>query len=46
MKISYRPEIDSLRAVAVFLVIVYHAKIPFFGKHLFQGGFLGVDIFS
>ena len=45
MKISYRPEIDGLRAVAVFLVIIYHAKIPFFGKYLFQGGFLGVDIF-
>jgi len=45
MKISYRPEIDGLRALAVFSVIIYHAKIPFFGKHLFQGGFLGVDIF-
>jgi peptidoglycan/LPS O-acetylase OafA/YrhL len=45
MKISYRPEIDGLRALAVFLVIIYHAKIPFLGKHLFQGGFLGVDIF-
>jgi peptidoglycan/LPS O-acetylase OafA/YrhL len=45
MKISYRPEINGLRAIAVFLVIIYHAKIPFLGEHLFQGGFLGVDIF-
>jgi peptidoglycan/LPS O-acetylase OafA/YrhL len=45
MKISYRPEIDGLRAVAVFLVIIYDAKISFFRKHLFQRGFLGVDIF-
>lgn len=36
--ISYRPEIDGLRAIAVILVIAFHAGV---GK----GGFLGVDIF-
>jgi peptidoglycan/LPS O-acetylase OafA/YrhL len=37
---SYRPELDGLRAIAVLSVIFYHA-----GFTLFQGGFVGVDIF-
>lgn len=45
MKISYRPEIDGLRAVAVISVILYHAKITISGFTLFSGGFIGVDIF-
>ena len=45
MKINYRPEIDGLRAIAVFSVIFYHADLQLFGKKLFSGGFLGVDIF-
>ncbi|WP_161597725.1 acyltransferase family protein [Fluviispira multicolorata] len=39
-KLLYRPDIDGLRAVAVFFVVIYHlfpSKIP--------GGFIGVDIF-
>ncbi len=43
--ISYRPEIDGLRAVAVLAVVLYHAKISFLGRDWFQGGFIGVDIF-
>ena len=45
MKISYRPEIDGLRALAVLSVIIYHAQINLFDNFLLQGGYLGVDIF-
>ena len=44
--ISYRPEIDGLRAIAVLAVIAYHApEITFHNFSLFKGGYLGVDIF-
>ena len=36
----YKPEIDSLRFLAVFPVIIFHLDLNFF-----KGGFLGVDIF-
>lgn len=42
---NYRPEIDSLRAISVIGVIIYHAKIYFFGHIFFAGGYYGVDIF-
>ena len=45
MKITYRPEIDGLRAIAVGAVIMYHAQIPISGRQLFKGGFIRVDIF-
>ena len=45
MKINYRPEIDGLRTISVFAVIIYHANFVLFGHTLFQGGFIGVDIF-
>ncbi|HEX8596366.1 MAG TPA: acyltransferase family protein [Pseudomonas sp.] len=38
--LSYRPEIDGLRAVAVIPVILFHA-----GLQWFSGGFVGVDVF-
>jgi len=38
--LTYRPEIDGLRAFAVIPVIFFHA-----GFKLFSGGFVGVDIF-
>lgn len=40
MVFKYRPEIDGLRALAVFSVILFHA-----GLNIFKGGFVGVDIF-
>ncbi|MDX5386345.1 MAG: acyltransferase [Marinobacter sp.] len=38
--ISYRPDIDGLRAVAVLAVVLFHA-----GFEEFSGGFVGVDVF-
>ena len=45
MKITYRPEIDGLREIAVLSVVFFHANIEIFGKHWFHGGFIGVDVF-
>ena len=39
-KSRYRPEIDGLRAFAVFAVIINH-----FNKEILPNGYLGVDIF-
>lgn len=38
-KPGYRPDIDGLRAVAVVLTVLYHARLAF------PGGFVGVDVF-
>jgi peptidoglycan/LPS O-acetylase OafA/YrhL len=36
----FRPEIEGLRAIAIFLVVGYHALVPGF-----SGGYIGVDVF-
>ncbi|MGH8794244.1 MAG: acyltransferase family protein [Stackebrandtia sp.] len=37
---SFRPDIEGLRAVAVLLVVLGHAGLPFL-----SGGYVGVDVF-
>jgi peptidoglycan/LPS O-acetylase OafA/YrhL len=37
---EFRPELEGLRAVAVGLVLLYHANLP-----KLHGGFVGVDVF-
>ena len=45
IKLSYRPEIDGLRAISVIAVVFYHIEIVFNDLKLFSGGFIGVDVF-
>lgn len=44
MKLTYRPEIDGLRFLAVISVILYHLNLSD-NKSIFDSGYLGVDIF-
>lgn len=39
-RLSYRPDVDGLRAVAVISVLLFHI-----GLHAVSGGFVGVDVF-
>jgi peptidoglycan/LPS O-acetylase OafA/YrhL len=40
VKPQFRPDIEGMRAIAVGLVLLFHGY-----KHLFTGGFVGVDVF-
>lgn len=37
--LSYRPDIDGLRAVSILVVVLFHAELGF------NGGYIGVDVF-
>jgi peptidoglycan/LPS O-acetylase OafA/YrhL len=39
-ELTYRPHLDGLRCLAVYLVLAFHA-----GPRLFRSGFIGVDVF-
>jgi len=39
-KFKYRQDIDGLKAIAIILVVLFHA-----GSSWFSGGYIGVDIF-
>ncbi|WP_169079704.1 acyltransferase family protein [Microcella alkalica] len=39
-RLGFRPDLEGMRAVAVLLVLVYHAGVPFL-----PGGYVGVDVF-
>ena len=40
-ELRYRPYLDGVRCLAVYLVVAFHARLG-----AFPGGFVGVDMFS
>ena len=42
--VKFYKEINSLRALSIIAVLIYHAEISIFGISL-KGGYLGVDVF-
>ena len=42
--LNYRPDIDSMRVIAILSVLIYHASFYWQGDKLLAGGFLDADI--
>ena len=45
MRHNFRPELDGIRSIAVFAVIIYHADFTVFGGKLLPGGYRRGHIF-
>ena len=43
-KVKFYKEINSLRALSIIAVLIYHSEITLYGIQL-TGGYLGVDVF-
>src|SRR5690606_31983026 len=39
-RMAFRADIEGVRGIAVLVVVLFHAGVPYFG-----GGFVGVDVF-
>jgi peptidoglycan/LPS O-acetylase OafA/YrhL len=39
-RLGFRPDVEGLRAIALLVMLLYHASLPFA-----RGGFVGVDVF-
>lgn len=37
---KFRPDVQGMRAIAIFLALVYHAGVPGF-----SGGYVGIEVF-
>lgn len=45
MALTYRPELDGIRAISVLTVIIYHAEFALSAGILLPGGFFAVEVF-
>ena len=43
--LNYRPEINGLRGIAILWVTIFHFEKIILDSNIFQGGYIGVDIF-
>lgn len=45
MALTYRPELDGIRAISVLTVIIYHAEFALSKSIFLPGGFFAVEVF-